>query len=299
MKIGYPCINLKINCKGNRTFRLKSYSEQRFRETVENNLKCLAKILRFNVQHNILFFRITSDLIPFASHPICSVQWQDEFYSIFRKIGSFIKKNNIRISMHPDQFVIINAKNKDIVNRSIQELIYHTDVLDSLNLDASAKIQLHIGGVYGDKKKSITRFINNYKKLPEKIMKRLVIENDHQRYNLADSLYISKRCSIPILFDYFHHKIYHEKNNLDSIFYNYIQTWSSKDGKPMCDYSSQRPNHNPGSHAYSIDLQDFSNFIEYTKPYDIDIMLEIKEKEQSALKAIDLLKNDERFIKVK
>lgn len=68
MKIGYPCINLTLNCRSSRTFRLKNYSEERLIATIENNLNCLAEILEFNYKNNIFFFRITSDLIPFASH---------------------------------------------------------------------------------------------------------------------------------------------------------------------------------------------------------------------------------------
>ncbi len=75
MKIGYPCINLTLNCRSSRTFRLENYSEERLIETIENNLNCLAKILEFNYNNNILFFRITSDLIPFASHPIMKFGW--------------------------------------------------------------------------------------------------------------------------------------------------------------------------------------------------------------------------------
>ena len=298
MKIGYPCINRSLNCSGSKTFRLKSYSEQRFRDTVENNLSCLLQMLKYNVEHGILFFRISSDVIPFASHPICSVFWQEEFVSTFQQIGSFIKTNDIRISMHPDQFIVLNAKDTAIVQRSIKELEYHAELLDALGLDDSAKIQLHLGGVYGDKTASLNRFITVYDSLPKKIKNRLVIENDHNRYHLSDCLNVSQQCHIPILFDYFHYLIYHQRNEFDDLFSRYLQTWSSRDGIPMCDYSSQRPNHSPGSHAHRIDIEDFRHFLEQTTPYDIDIMLEIKDKEHSALQAIDVAQYDTRFVKV-
>ena len=79
MKIGYPCINLSLDCKSSSTFRLKNYTESRLKDTISNNLNCLHSILEFNVNHNIFFFRITSDLIPFGSHPIMNFNWQKQF----------------------------------------------------------------------------------------------------------------------------------------------------------------------------------------------------------------------------
>jgi UV DNA damage endonuclease len=296
MKLGYPCINWTIDCKGNKTFRLRSYSEERLVKTVENNLTCLKKMFNFNIKNNILFFRITSELVPFASHPICKFNWQDYFKNDFKEIGKIIKKNNIRISMHPDQFIVLNSIRKDVVKRSIKELNYHCDILDLMKLDFTSKIQLHIGGAYGDKKKSLKRFICNYKRLNEKIRNRLVIENDDKIYSLNDCLYLSDKINIPILFDTFHHSLLNNGENNLQCLRNISKTWTKKDGIPMVDYSSQQPNMRKGKHAETVDLNDFEKFIDLTKQHDFDIMLEIKDKEKSVLKVIEIVKSDTRFV---
>ena len=180
MKLGYPCINRSINCQSNSTFRLASYSEERLIKTVENNLDCLTKILRYNVANELLFFRITSDLVPFASHPICEFDWVNYFEPQFKDIGSYIRENNLRVSMHPDQFVLINSLKEDVVQRSIDELDYHCKVLDSMGLDETAKIQFHVGGVYGDKPKAIDKFIENYDLLDKSIKIRLLVDGTIQ-----------------------------------------------------------------------------------------------------------------------
>ena len=142
MKIGYPCINLTVDCQGNKTFRIRSYSEIKIIETVENNLRCLIQILKFNLEHGLYFFRITSDLIPFASHPICDFKWERHFADEFKYIGDLIKQNEIRISMHPDQFTLINSPDRKIHERSVSELRYHSKVLDCMGLGLSAKIRV-------------------------------------------------------------------------------------------------------------------------------------------------------------
>jgi len=117
------------------------------------------------VKHKILFFRITSDIVPFASHSICRFDWQKHFEKQFEAIGNFIRKHEMRISMHPNQFILINSIDKKILERSVRELTYHTEILDLMGLDTSAKIQIHVGGVYGDKKRSKQRFISRFEKL--------------------------------------------------------------------------------------------------------------------------------------
>jgi UV DNA damage endonuclease len=256
------------------------------RETVASNLACLQRILQYNVQHAMLFFRITSDLIPFASHDVCTFKWQEIFADTFGIIGQFITEHAFRISMHPDQFVLLNSPKEQVLDNSIRELSYHADVLDLLDLDTTAKIQIHVGGVYGDKAGSVERFITRYNTLPQKIRRRLVIENDERLYSSADCMEIHERTGIPVLFDAFHFSCYNNGERLRDAIEGTAGTWSEHDGIPMVDYSSQQKGKRPGTHAQSIDLRDFKNFLKETGGLDFDIMLEIKDKEHSALKAV-------------
>ena len=298
MKIGYPCINLTLNCRSSRTFRLKNYSEERLIETIENNLNCLAKVLEFNYNNNIFFFRITSDLIPFASHPIMKYGWQEHFKGKFKEIGSYIKRNSMRITMHPGQYTVLNSRNDKVVQNSIKEIKYHVEILSLLGLDLTAKIITHVGGVYGDKKNSLKRFIERYKKLDEKIKNHYVIENDDKYYQLKDCILIHESTQIPIILDIYHHYCYNQGESLEKAIELISKTWKDKDGLPILHYSSENPDKGKYRHADEIDINHFKSFLKKTNNYDFDLMLEIKNKEQSVLKAIQYLISDSRFKKI-
>jgi UV DNA damage endonuclease len=301
MKIGYPCINNSIPHTSPSTFRLASYSESKLVQTVKDNLVHLDRILRYNVENNLLFFRISSDLIPFASHPICKLNWCTVFKSEFEQIGDYIKQHNIRVSMHPDQFVILNSPNSAILKNSINELRYHCKILDAMRLDTTAKVQIHVGGVYGNKIKAIERFVKNYKNddlINDVIKRRLIIENDDHLFNLMDCLDINKHTGIPIVFDSFHHELFCNGEPLRAALHNATLTWNMKvDGSPMVDYSSHNSTVNrkdsksrKGRHAETIDETSFKKFLKETEGLDFDIMLEIKDKEKSALEGLKVLK---------
>lgn len=290
MKIGYPCINTSIQRHHKSTFRLASYSEMRLIQTVRDNLAHLEKILKFNVENRLLFFRISSDLVPFASHPICKFNWIDNFKSEFKQLGEYIKANNIRISMHPDQFVILNSSNDRVTDNSINELKYHCNILDAMDLDQTAKVQIHVGGVYGDKPRAIKKFIECYSTLSEAIKKRIAIENDDHLFNLKDCLEIHQQTGIPIIFDNFHHECFnYSKESIIQAIKKASLTWKVKDGLPMLDYSIQSKGERKGKHAATLDPLLFCNFIMETQRLDFDVMLEIKDKEKSALAALKLL----------
>jgi UV DNA damage endonuclease len=285
VRIGYPCLNRSLGCTSSHTFRLGSYSRPRLLQTVRENLLCLRRVLEFNRGNGLSFFRLTSDLVPFASHPVCTVRWPAVFAADFAALGALIIDAGMRISMHPDQFTLINSPDADIFQRSAAELDYHALVLDLLGLDLTAKIQVHGGGVYGDKAKSLDRFCRRFEKLAPAVRCRLVVENDDRLYTVADCLQIHCRTGIPVLFDSFHHQLNNNGEALAAAIAMAAATWGNNDGPPMVDYSSQKKGERRGSHAEGIDLKDFARFIAAAGGVDVDIMLEIKDKEKSALRA--------------
>ena len=296
MRIGYPCINRTIGCTASHTFRLASYTEERLIETVTRNLACLEKILQYNREYGMLFFRITSDLVPFASHPICTFPWQVHFADEFRRTGEYIRQHGFRISMHPDQFVLLNAPDKGVLCRSIADLVYQTQVLDLMGLDTTAKVQIHVGGAYGNKPLSMDRFADRYELLDPVIKNRLVIENDERQYTIKDCLAIHELTGIPVIADSFHHSLHNNGERFIDLLELLRATWKAHDGIPMVDYSSQEPGKRVGAHAEHIVPEDFRQFLHEIRMADFDIMLEIKDKEKSALSALDIARGDPRLV---
>lgn len=289
MKIGYACQNKLLSANTNNTFRLTSYSESKIKNTIKKNFNELFEILEYNIENNILFFRIGSSFIPFASHPICKFNWEKHFANYFAKAGKIIRENKIRVSMHPGQFVVLNSKREDVIESSIRELEYHARLLDLMKLDSTAKIQIHIGFPHGDKEKAKRDFVKNFDKLPESVKKRLVIENDEHYFGVNDCIEISKKLKIPIVFDTFHYSILNDGKPLVEIFDNISKTWKFKDGLPMLDYSSQDPEGRLGKHCTEIDIVDFQETFSNLSGKEFDLMLEIKNKEKSVIKVLDLI----------
>ena len=136
----------------------------------------------------------------------------------------------------------------------------------------------------------ICYFDNNFKALPEAIKERLVIENDERMYNLDDCLAIHQRTRIPVVFDIFHNNLFSNWEKDENVIELVQKTCKKIDGALMVDYSTQEPGKKFGRHASTIDLESFREFLIKTEKFDFDVMLEVKDKEKSAIKAIQLLK---------
>ncbi len=292
MNIGYACITIGLKDTSMKKCLLKNVNDQLLISTIEHNLNSLERQIDYNINNNVKMFRIGSDLIPFGSSKINSLDWKLIFKDKFTKIAKKIKDNHIRVSMHPGQYTVLNSLTDITVDNAILDLKYHADVLDSLETDLSCKIILHVGGVYGDKEDAIKRFINNYQLLPQSVKNRLVIENDDKSYNIKDVLGISNIINIPIVYDNLHNALNptDEKRSDSEWIHECSKTWTITDGKQKIHYSQSNPNKKSGSHSDSIAIDEFLTFHKTLKD-DIDIMLEVKDKNISAIKCINCIAN--------
>jgi UV DNA damage endonuclease len=291
MKIGYPCVNDAMDCSAANTFRLASYSDERVVAAVAANLACLRRMLEWNVSQGLLFFRMGSGIVPFGSHTVNTFPWQTHFAAEFQSIGDYIKANDVRVSFHPDQFVVLNSPNLDIVQRSIQELVYQGSMLDLMGLDGTAKLQIHVGGLYGERELAISRFATVYATLPTAVKARLVVENDDRLFSLRDCLQLHELTGVPILFDNFHHECLNHGEPMHEALKLAANTWRpTADGVPMMDYSSQAMGERKGKHTDNLVDDQFREFLTHLQGLEFDMMLEIKNKEISALRAVAILR---------
>ncbi|MGL4851025.1 MAG: UV DNA damage repair endonuclease UvsE [Clostridium sp.] len=292
MNFGYACIPLGTKYKTTRKFILKNYSEESLKACIDGNLSDLLQILKYNKDNNINMFRISSDIIPFASHSINDFPWMDVFKEKLLSIGNFAKENNIRLSMHPGQYTVLNTPDKTILEKSIADLTYHCNFLDSLGIDKKNKLILHIGGVYGEKDVAIKRFISTCKDLDKKIIDRLIIENDEKNYSLYDVLNISDKTNLPVVLDNLHFLCKEGSEPSLNDFNLAFNTWTPSDGIPKVHYSQQALNKRIGSHSDTIDISVLEDYLHLTSSHNFDIMLEVKDKDFSAFKATNLILNN-------
>ncbi len=292
VKIGFACKIVGEPYIKVRTCILRNANLDNLEAICDHNLSCLERMVDYCAKHQIKLMRIGSDIVPFASHKDVIFDWRRYFSSQLIKIGKMIKQVELRVSMHPGQYTILNSPYNNVVEQSIRDLIWHADLLDFLEVDYSSKMVLHVGGVYGDKKASISRFIQKFLLLPQNIKKRLALENDEKNYNIEDVIAICMKLHIPAIFDVFHHELLSPKaDNKDLLYWinKAGETWKRTDGRQKIHYSQQKIDGKSGAHSATIDIDKFIEFYKRISHLDLDIMLEVKDKNLSALKCINAI----------
>lgn len=293
MEIGYACLTVGVAGTKLKSCRKSKADDETLKAIIQHNLQALNAMLNYNIQRDIRLLRISSDIIPFGSHPINSLKWREIFADELSALGQKAKEHHIRLSMHPGQYTVLNSPHEDVAARAAEDLRYHTRFLDALGMDSQNKIVLHIGGAYGNKKAALARFAENYKKLQQNIRDRLLIENDDKIFNIKEVLELGRQNEIPVVFDNLHNQINPFNSDEDaSLIRLAADTWKTKDGRPCIHYSQQARGKKPGAHSDTIDLAEFSAFARNLEEQglDVDIMLEVKDKNLSAVKCVNALK---------
>jgi UV DNA damage endonuclease len=260
-------------------------------ELALKNCLDVIKILEWNEKNNVKFFRLSSCLFPWSSeYKINQLPDYKEIRSALEHAGKFAKRHGQRITSHPGPFNKLTSDKESIISNTIRDLETHGEVFDMMGLPQTpyAKINIHVGASYGDKKKACKNFNRNFARLSTGVRKWLTVENDdkpslYSAKDLYDMIY--QEIGIPIVFDYHHHKFctgdLTEKEALDIS----VKTWG--DITPVVHYSESRAE----EQNIKCKPQAHSDYVyNYIDPHghDIDIMLEAKAKERALFKYLEI-----------
>ena len=286
MSIGYGCLNIGTPNTNIRSVMQRNATPEKLTEVTAHNLEALEKMVDYNIANDIRLYRISSDLIPFGLSPVNALDWPEIHKEDFERVGAKIRKSGMRVSLHPGQYTVLNSPTEDVGECAIADLIYHDKILAALGTDTTNKIVLHVGGIYGDKKEAIERFEQNFRRLPETVQNRLILENDDRLYNIEEVLELAHRLQIPAVYDNLHHAINPPASGGADPYWiaEAKKTWKMTDGNQKIHYSQQAPGKRPGAHTDTIDLETFLTFHDQLEDKQIDIMLEVKDKNLSAIK---------------
>ena len=296
IRLGYVALSKSIDITTSSTITYTNFIKEdkpynKLNNIINNNLDSLAEILNYNIKNNIHFYRLTSKLIPLATHDKVNYDYINPFIDKYNIIKDIINNNDIRIDVHPDQFAVLNSVNPSIVKNTIEILDYHYKILEALGIKDKIII-LHIGGNNFGKEKSMKRFINNFNKLPKYIKECIAIENDDKIFNINDCLKISNILNIPIVLDYHHFICNNDNINIEVIIEKVFNTW--KDNIPKIHFSSPKSKLKKEfrSHHDYIDSNSFIDFLNKIKfiNKDFDIMIEAKAKDEALFKLVRELK---------
>lgn len=294
IRLGYVALPVSIPITASKTLTLTNYNklgkkrgEEKRNKILEENINNFLEILKYNNSNDIHFYRMTSHLVPLLTY-------KDSYNNILIKhkeklsrIGNYIKENNMRVDMHPDQFLVLNSINPNVVESTISSLNNYYELMQKLNLKTN--IILHIGSGQEGKRNAFNRFIDNFKKLPLKVKALIAIENDDKIFNIRNTLTLAKKLDIPMVLDYHHFLINRNNEKIEDFIIDIFSTWKTT---PKIHFSSPKSKKEQRSHHDYINSDTFIDFIEKIKFCDIDfdVMIEAKQKDEALFRLVRELK---------
>lgn len=335
VRLGYVAMSTIVsNASPSRTMTYTNFAKITDRDAALRKLERLAtenlhntlRLLRHNRAHDIQVYRFSSKLIPLFGHNDL-LDWQPipDLTDAFVEIGAYVKKHSMRTSFHPDHFTVLSTPREDVLASSIADLDRHVHMLEAMGLDESVKCNIHIGGAYGDKKIAGARFIEQFLALPERIRRRMTLENDDKTFNTLETLTICEEVGVPMVLDIHHHAVNPPRATIESMATEHAierdaehttenmaaqmtalwpriqDTWTKCSGfpdlPPKIHVSSPKNNKSIRSHADYVDPAQLITFLRDIAPITprLDVMLEAKMKDSALIQLIEDLKSDEHI----
>lgn len=290
-QFGYACINMtlqanqKIQCNRGmikRTFMAKGIEYAS--ELALSNVRGLREVIKWNNENGVKVYRMTSCLFPwFSEYDMFDLPDIDDIYEVMQDAGKIAMQGGQRLSFHPGPFNVLASPNENVVLKTIKELDDHSTQMDLMGLPASpmAKINIHVGGAYGEHDKSLARFCKNFKRLKPNTQSRLTVENDDKANLYSTKMLVegvSNHVGVPVVFDSHHHELGPQDLDYHDAFYLARQTWLNRGAKQQCHHSNSRKFYeddtvSPVAHSDWY-YTPFENYNE-----EVDVVLECKKKE--------------------
>lgn len=307
MRLGFACTVMGLDVRAHDT--RKWQNNPHLCVSLEN----VGKILRYAHGLGIRMYRLSSNIAPYYTDPNRPQfgRQLEESRQELADVGSLARSLDIRLSMHPGQYTVLNSPNEATYLAAVRELQYAADVLDYMGMPPDNKVIVHIGGAYGDKGPALQRWIERYPSLPENVRARVVIENDDTIFNVADALYVNRHTGVPIVFDNLHHRVNPSTLPGDDVSLDEstalrlcLETWPAHQ-RPKIHYSDQRTEDvqvrvkgkgtrtqaaSAGAHADYVDPAAFLAFLQRAGDLHFDVMFEAKAKELAVLRVMDYLR---------
>lgn len=237
-------------------------------------------------------FRVSSQFLPRYTHPVVGYRLASlpDFPRIAARLETVRQLReqwDIRLSFHPDQFVLLSSPSADVTRKSIAELDYQAMLAERIGADV---INIHAGGVYGDKPAALKRLRENFQHLPERVQSRLTLENDDVSYTVHDLLPLCRELEVPLVYDVHHHRCNPDRLTVQEATDASIQSWkAARRGEAYFHLSSPKngwQGSDPKPHAERINMVDFP---EQWMDLEVTIDIEAKAKELAVIAVMNHL----------
>lgn len=245
-----------------------------------DNAAALRDALDYCRRSGIGAFRVNSQILPLRTHPQLGYRVEElpgssAIRAGFQACGAMARAHGLRLTFHPDQFVLLSSPRAEVTRASIADLEYQAEVADWIGADV---INIHAGGAYGDKPAALARLAAVWRQLPAAIRRRLTLENDDRSYTPLDLLPFCEAHRIPLVYDVHHHRCLPDGCSVAEVTRRAAATWNRE---PVFHLSSPRDGWRGPHPEHHHDFIGRGDFPDAWRDLTLTVEIEAKAKEQA------------------